>query len=74
MTLLKTNTLRSVNKTGRDGKPLNFLFDQNALFNRKKWAGRQDFWASLRRNGTPVAPKWDAFEKWRQGVKDANDK
>ncbi len=57
-------------RKGADGKPLNFLFEQSALMNRKKWTGRQDFWQSIRRNAATEPERWEAFETWRQNVKD----
>ncbi len=53
-----------------DGKPVNFLFESSALSNRKKWTGRQDFWQSIRRNAATEPERWEAFENWRQSVKD----
>lgn len=60
-------------KRGPDGKPLNFFMEQSAVSNRKKWTGREDFWAALRRNGTPAPQRWDEFEKWRQEAKDRSN-
>ena len=54
-------------------KNINFFFTQDATNLKRKWAGRQDFWNSTRPEQSNAAPRWEAFENWRDADKNDDD-
>lgn len=47
-------------------KKVNFFFTQDTANLKRKWEGRQNFWNSTRPEVSNEAPRWEAFESWRE--------
>ncbi len=43
----------------------NFFFTQDSTNLKRKWADRSNFWTSTRPEQSNEAPRWEAFESWR---------
>ena len=48
---------------------VNFFFTQDSSNLKRKWAGRSDFWNTTRPQVSNEAPRWEAFESWRDQSK-----
>ena len=48
---------------------VNFFFTQDSTNLKRKWEGRSNFWNSTRPEQSNEAPRWEAFESWRERAK-----
>lgn len=48
---------------------VNFFFTQDSTNLKRKWGSRSDFWTATRPEQSNEAPRWEAFESWRDQSK-----
>lgn len=50
-------------------KTVNFFFSQEHRPLRRKWGSTSDFWETASREQSNEAPRWNAFDEWRDRIK-----